>query len=347
VKATTSPVGLTVTITYNGSPTVPTLPGAYTVVATIVDPNYAGSQTATLAVGVTALVRHALTLDGDIDGSVQVTLPENETLNGSAMISGDLLLPGTPTVRTNGHPTYGSTVDYAGNASPSNYSVTLNGQAVLRHVGRRVDPLVLPTVAAPPLPTGRRNVTVSEDNRNPGDFTTINNLTLNGGDDIALTVPAGTYGTVIVNGGGSIVLGVAGSTTPAVYNFQSLVLNGEGQIQLAGPVIITVASGLTLNGGVGTAAHPEWLTLRVASGGLTLNGSITFNGYVIAPNGTVTINGNSTLTGGVTADRLMINGQGLLGQPGVAKSNGDGDGDGDDDGNGNGVGFGNLFQLGH
>ena len=349
VKATTSPVGLTVTITYNGSPTVPTLPGAYTVVATIVDPNYAGSQTATLAVGVTALIRHALTLDGDIDGSAQVTLPENETLNGSAMISGDLLLPGTPTVRTNGHPTYGSTVDYAGSVSPSNYSVTLNGQAVLRHVARRVDALVLPTVAAPPLPTGKRNVTVSQDSRSAGDFTTINNLTINGGDDLALTIPAGTYGTLMVNGGGTIVLGVAGSTTPSVYNFQGVVLNGEGQIHLAGPVIITVASGLTLNGEVGAATHPEWLTLRVASGGLTLNGNITFNGYVIAPNGTVTINGNSTLTGGVTADRLVINGQGLLGQPGVAKSNGDGDGDGDDDGNGNGVGFGfgNLFQLGH
>jgi hypothetical protein len=33
---------------------------------------------------------------------------------------------------------------------------------------------------------------------------------------------------------------------------------------------------------------------------------------VIAPNGTVTINGNSTLNGGVVADRLTINGNGLL-----------------------------------
>jgi len=44
----------------------------------------------------TALVRHAPALNGSVDGSVQVELPENITLNGSAKISRDLLVPGTP-----------------------------------------------------------------------------------------------------------------------------------------------------------------------------------------------------------------------------------------------------------
>jgi len=55
------------------------------------------------------------------------------------------------------------------------------------------------------------------------------------------------------------------------------------------------------------------LVLRIASGGLTLNGgNIVFYGDVIAPNGTVIINGNSTVSGSVAADRLTINGNGLL-----------------------------------
>jgi hypothetical protein len=48
--ATTVPTGLAVSLTYSGSETAPTAPGTYTVVATINDPNYQGSATATLVV---------------------------------------------------------------------------------------------------------------------------------------------------------------------------------------------------------------------------------------------------------------------------------------------------------
>jgi pyrimidine deaminase RibD-like protein len=48
--ATTTPSGLAVTYTYNGSTTVPTTAGTYTVVATINDPNYQGSTTGTLVI---------------------------------------------------------------------------------------------------------------------------------------------------------------------------------------------------------------------------------------------------------------------------------------------------------
>ncbi|MGA9779532.1 MAG: MBG domain-containing protein, partial [Verrucomicrobiia bacterium] len=45
--ATTTPSGLAVTFTYNGSATAPTSAGSYTVVGTINDPNYQGSATGT------------------------------------------------------------------------------------------------------------------------------------------------------------------------------------------------------------------------------------------------------------------------------------------------------------
>ena len=50
--------------------------------------------------------------------------------------------------------------------------------------------------------------------------------------------------------------------------------------------------------------------LNISSGGFILNGHATFNGFVVAPSGTVII--NSTLNGGVVADRLIINGGGVV-----------------------------------
>jgi len=48
--ATTVPIGLAVSLTYNGTENAPTAPGSYTVVATINDLNYQGSATATLVI---------------------------------------------------------------------------------------------------------------------------------------------------------------------------------------------------------------------------------------------------------------------------------------------------------
>jgi hypothetical protein len=114
------------------------------------------------------------------------------------------------------------------------------------------------------------------------------------------------------NGNSGFILGVAGATTPAVYNLQGLTLNGNTQVQIAGPVVLLVNTGPSINGNVGSELNPAWLTLKVSSGGVTLNGNIAFHGFVIAPSGTVTINGNGVLDGGVVADRLTINGNGLV-----------------------------------
>jgi DNA/RNA endonuclease G (NUC1) len=311
VTVTTAPAGLAVTVTYNGSATVPTNPGSYAVVATSTDANHAGSASGTLVITVTALVRHAPTLNGGMDGSIQVLLPESITLNGSAVVSGDLLLPGTPTVQLNGQPVYGGTLDGTGSATPTAHHVTLNGKAVLRHVVRRTDAIAMPVVAAPPAPLGTRNVSLNNASETLGDFATLRNLTLNG-NNITVTVPAGTYGTFTVNGNNRLILGVAGATVPSVYNFQGLTLNGNSEVQVVGPVIINLASGLSLNGGLGSVDHPEWLTLNLAAGGLTLNGNVFCSGIVVAPSGSVTLNGNSTLNGRVVSDRLTINGNGLL-----------------------------------
>jgi len=260
----------------------------------------------------TALVRHAPTLNGSIDGSVQQMLGEAVTFNGGAVVTGDLLVPGTPTVRLNGQPAYAGTVDGSGSTSPSNYQITLNGNAALRHVVRRTNAGALPTVTAPPQPTGTRSVTINSSSDSPGNFGTLRNLTLNGNVG-QFAIPAGTYGDFAANGGSGFTLGVAGATQPAVYNFQHLTLNGNTHLEVVGPVVLNVNYGFTANGNLGSTLHPAWLTLNIfGSDGFVLNGGSYLYGSVNAPQGLVTINGNSQLVGGVTCDRLTVNGNGLL-----------------------------------
>lgn len=311
ITTTTTPAGLSVSVSYNGSTTAPTNPGTYAVIATINDANFTGAISEVLTITIPVLVRHAPNLNGGLDGSLQVLLGEDVTLNGNAYISGDLLLPGTPTVRLNGHPSFVGTRDGAGKVSPANYQVTLNGNAVLRYLVRRTDAIALPVVPTPPQPTGTRDVSLNSAGQTPGDFATIRHLTLNSNAG-QLAVPAGTYGNLTVNGNSRFVLGVAGATAPAIYHLQMLTLNGSDPLEIVGPVVINLANGTAINGNVGASGHPEWITLNVASGSVTLNSNVTFHGSIVAPNGTVTINGNSTLNGSVVSDRLTINGNGLL-----------------------------------
>ncbi len=251
---------------------------------------------------------------GTVEGSIHMMSGGSITLNGGATITGDLLVPGTPVVRTSGKPNYGGTLDGVGPTAPSSYTITLNGQATLRNVVRRTAPLSLPAVATPPAPAGTRSVTLNSATQPVGDWTTLRNLTLNGNVG-QIAVPPGSYGDFIANGGSGFTLGIAGATTPAVYDLQRLTLNGQARIDVVGPVVLNLANGLAANGALGASAHPDWLALNIASGGLTLNGGCTIHAFVTAPaagTGTVLINGNSALVGGLVADKLIVNGGGLL-----------------------------------
>ncbi|KAB2898864.1 MAG: DUF1566 domain-containing protein, partial [Dokdonella sp.] len=67
VVATTAPTaGVPLVITYNGSPTPPTAVGSYSVVATVTDANYSGSNSATLQI-VNGTGDIALVLNGPVD----------------------------------------------------------------------------------------------------------------------------------------------------------------------------------------------------------------------------------------------------------------------------------------
>jgi rhamnogalacturonan endolyase len=311
---TTVPAGLNVLFTYNGSSSTPTLPGTYAVVATVNDANYQGTANTTLVITITGMVRHAPTLNGDIDGSIQVLAPENIALDGNNFVSGDLLAPGTPEVNVNGAAILAGIKEGPGAAAPSNYAIALNGNAIARYVVRRVDAIALPAVAPLQSPTGTRDVQLHAPNQNPGNFSTIRDLTI-GGDIGDLNVPSGAYGEFTVSGNGVLVLGEAGATPPAVYQLQKLTLNGAGTLRIVGPVILRLGSDLVLDRDVGVTPRPDWLVVEFASGGLTLQASATLNGDVVAPSGQVTIGGGAMLRGHVSADALTIAGGGRLVEP--------------------------------
>ncbi|HWA24514.1 MAG TPA: Ig-like domain-containing protein, partial [Lacunisphaera sp.] len=211
-------------------------------------------------------------------------------------------------------PNYGGASDGPGAATPTAHRVTLNGNAHLGGLLRRVDPIALPAVSAPPAPAGSRNVTINSPGQGAGDFATVRDLTLNGNAG-TVAVPPGTYGRFTANGNSNFRLGVAGDTTPASYNLQGLTLNGNGTLEIVGPVVLTLANGTSFNASLGNVAHPEWLEVRVASGGITLNGNVACYGSIIAPAGTVIVNGSTQLAGHVVADRFTINGNGALANP--------------------------------
>ncbi len=259
----------------------------------------------------TALVRHAPTLNGRVEGSVQVMTAENVTLNGGAYVEGDLLLPGTPTVQLNGNPTYGGTLDGTGAVTPASHKVTLNGGANLSHVVRRTDAVALPMVVAPPQPTGTRSVSLNNPGESLGDFATLKNLTLNSNVG-QIAVPPGTYGSFGANAGSGFALGIAGAVSPAVYNFQNLTLNSNSSFTVVGPVIVTVEGGFSTNANMGAPDHPEWLKLRIAGGGLSVSGNRTVYAHLEAPDGTLTLNGGAQFAGLVASDRLIVNGNALL-----------------------------------
>lgn len=306
VGVATVPAGLAVTVTYGGSATPPTVPGTYAVTGEINDPDYTGSVNGQLVIATGIVVRKAPSIAGDVVGSVQVINAESFTVSGS--VSGDVLVPGKPTVVSNAGSNYGGTLEGPGATQPTTHTVTIAATAVVRHVVTQVDPVTLPTLTAPPATTGTRTVTLSQPSQTAGDFSTLRNLTI-GGTAGTVAVPPGTYGSFIVNGNGVLQLGVAGESTPVVYNVQSISINqlrNSASLAVVGPVILNVGGSATFFGPTGSVEHPEWLTINVVGGAVNVNHTAAVHGHIVAPARSVSISGTSVLHGSVVADQLTV-----------------------------------------
>jgi RHS repeat-associated protein len=260
-----------------------------------------------------AVVRHAPVINsGRVEGALWQLTGENVVLDGRDVITTDLLVPGTPTVSVSDNPTFSGTIQGVENPLPGGYSVALGGNATLRHLITRTNPIQLQPVAAPPLPTGTREVALTRAGESAGDFATLRHLSLSGQAG-AVSVPPGTYGKFNAGGHTAFVFGVSNSAQPTVYNLEELTLGGGSELRLAGPVVITVKNNVVLSGStVGAADDPRRVALNIAAGELRVSGTSVLYGVVRAPASAVTIEGGGRLRGTVSCDRLTVNGNGVL-----------------------------------
>jgi len=267
-----------------------------------------------------ALVNHAPVLAGRVEGSVRQLSREDVTLASGAAITSALMAPGIPRVQTKTGARLGSTTQGRGSAQPADYTLTLNNGASLGRLVTRVDPVALPVVSAPTTPVGKTSVTINSPGQIPASFTGIKDLTLaaNVGD---VSVPPGAYGDLSAASGSGFTFGVAGSIKPSHYDLASLNLPAGAFLRIAGPVALTLGSGLTLSSSVGLPSNSNALTIDIASGGLTLDPSVSLYALVHAPQGSITLKEKSLLKGSVAADRLSVAaGARLQGQSGTIVS---------------------------
>jgi hypothetical protein len=131
--ASTNPAGLSVNFTYNGSATAPTAVGSYTVVATINDPNYAGTATGTLVISKLAIVTMTL---GNLN-QIYTGLP----LSATAMTNPPGLAVGITYNGSTTAPTAPSSYAVVATINDPNYAGTASGTLVISN----------PTAPAPVL----------------------------------------------------------------------------------------------------------------------------------------------------------------------------------------------------
>lgn len=261
-----------------------------------------------------AVVRHAPELNsGRVEGALWQLLPENVALNGTDVITSDLLVPGTPTVTVgSGKPSFDGVIEGVESTQPTGYFVSISNNASLRHVITRTNPISLMPVAAPPAPAGTRDVSLSKAHETTGNYATLRNLSISGKAG-AVAVPPGVYGKFTATGHTQFVFGVEGATVPSVYNLEDLSLSGGSELRLVGPVKLNVRGNVSLSGStVGAATNPQQLLLSVSHGTVGVTGNGVLYGIVRIPQGAVSIGGNGRIRGTVTCDRLNVHGNGVL-----------------------------------
>jgi len=130
VTIVTTPIGLTVNVTYNGSTTVPTNAGTYPVVATINDANYQGTQNGSLTINkasaTISITNTTKTYDGTAKSVTTTTTPVGLTV--------DVTYDGSTTAPTNA-----GTYAVIATINDANYQGTQNGSLTISKASATVD----------------------------------------------------------------------------------------------------------------------------------------------------------------------------------------------------------------
>ncbi len=272
--ATTTPSGLAVSITYNGSATAPTLVGSYAVVATITDPNYQGTASGTLniakAAATVTLGSLSQAYDGTPKAATATTTPSGLTVaftyNGSATA-----------------PTAVGSYTVVGTISDANYQGSATGTLVI-------------SSASATVTLGSLSQTYDGTPKAATATTTPSGLTVAFTYNGSATAPtnAGSYtvvGTITspgYTGSASGTLNIAKAAATVTLGSLSQAYDGTPQAATA----TTTPSGLTV-----TFTYNGSATAPTAIGSYTVVGTISDTNYQGTASGTLTIGkGTATVT---------------------------------------------------
>ena len=277
-STSTTPSGLAVNLTYNGSSSPAVNAGSYTVVGSITDSNYTGTATGTLAIskatGALTLGNLTQTYDGTAKSASASTTPSglavNLTYNGSS----------SPAVNAGSYTVVGSITD-------SNYTGTATGTLAI-------------SKATGTLTLGNLTQTYDGTAKSASASTTPSglavNLTYNGSSSPA--VKAGSY-TVVgsitdSNYSGTATGTLAISKATGTLTLGNLTQTYDGTAKSASAS--TTPSGLAVNLTYNGSSSPA-----VNAGSYTVVGSITDSNYTGTATGTLAI---SKATGALTLGNL-------------------------------------------
>ena len=292
--ASTTPGGLTVNLTYNGSSSAPTNSGSYTVIGTISDANYQGSATNTLVIGaVSVTVASGLTANGKVyDGTTTATINSNNVAL-SGVLAGD-----TANVKlsTNSYTATFGTAAVGTSKAITVSGLSLTGSAAGNYTLTQPTGLTANITAKPLTAQGTLALTSKVYDR-----TTTANPT--GAAALQSTEPAGSGTT---SDGKPYSVDSVSLTGTAAYNFNSK--------NVASATTVT-ESGLSLTGtgsGNYTLTAPS-LSATITALALTVTG-VTANNKVYDGTTTATVNtGSAVLVGVISGDTVTLNTTGAAG----------------------------------
>ena len=211
--ATTSPAGLPVTFTYNGSATAPVNAGTYAVVATINSPNATGTASGSLVIGRAAatvtLTASSLnvTFTGLPHPALATTIPSGLavtfTYNGSSTAPTNV--GSYPVVATIGNPNYTGSTNGTLNIAPIAPKLTTNPATAVNAMGATLNATVNPDGSDTQV-SFQYGPTASY-----GNTTTPQDA---GSGDVAVNYSA--------------VITVASAPTPVIYHYRATSFNGVG-----------------------------------------------------------------------------------------------------------------------
>ena len=298
VSATTTPSGLAVSVTYNGSAMAPTNPGVYQVVGMITDPNYTGSATNVLTI---AMAGPAVAWGAGSSGQLGNGGSTNSSIPVAILNSG--VLAGKTIVGVAG----GSTHSYALTSDGLVYAWGDNAYGELGNNGS--SPSLVPVLVYTNGALSGKRITAIASGENhalalsaDGKLFTWgwnNNLQLGNGSAVSYAnVPVAVDMTGVLAGKTVVALGTGNMHNQAVTSDGQLFTWGFGQNGQLG-------NGATTNSGVPVAVKMNGAlsgkTVIAASGGWEHTVALTSDGLVYTwGNG-----GSGSLGNGATTNSLV------------------------------------------